>query len=51
MYATAQTGRLWEITFHTTVESNDSQPVIVFVFKGFYGLPDGPGIAKFAPGK
>jgi hypothetical protein len=24
--------------------------VIVFVFKGFYGLPDGPGIAQFAPG-
>jgi|HubBroStandDraft_4_1064222.scaffolds.fasta_scaffold01190_9 hypothetical protein len=24
--------------------------VIAFVFKGFYGLPDGPEIAQFVPG-
>jgi hypothetical protein len=24
--------------------------VIVFVFKGFYGISDGPGIAQFTPG-
>jgi hypothetical protein len=45
-----QTSLFWEIPFHVTVELDDPQLVIAFVFKRFWGLSVGPGIAQFVLG-
>jgi len=50
MYATVQTGLFREIPFRATTEIDDLHLVIAFVFKRFFGLSDGPGIAPFVLG-